>query len=408
MSDRRMTNFIYPYRHAPSVRIHRDGMGMKSLVNEALARHEESRAKEEIEGTKEPAPKSSEDEEIQKIVDALNVSIKIVGCGGAGSNTINRCSEAGVMGAQLIALNTDAKHLLSIHSPKKLLIGKRLTKGLGAGALPEVGEQAAHENEEEIRTMVRDSHIVFVTAGMGGGTGTGTAQYVARLSKEAGSLVMGVVTMPFRSEGKIRMENAEAGLDKLRRFCDTTIVIYNDKLLELVPRLPIDAAFKVADEILMQCIKGMTEIITKPGLVNLDYADLMTIMKGGGVAMIGIGESDEDRDRIEYALNEALESPLLGEVDLTHARGCMVRVVGGPDLTISEAEKAAEVVGEKINPSARIIWGCSIEPELEKTVRVLLVITGIKSKSFLGKESASVTRSTSSTTPTEEDMDQVR
>jgi len=384
-------------------------MGMKSLVNEALARHEESRAREEAEGPKEPAPKTAEDEEIQKIVDALNVSIKIIGCGGAGSNTINRCSEAGVMGAQLCALNTDAKHLLSIHSPKKILIGKRLTKGLGAGALPEVGEQAAHESEEEIRTIVRDSHIVFVTAGMGGGTGTGTAQYVARLAKEAGSLVMGVVTMPFKSEGKIRMENAEAGLDKLRRFCDTTIVIYNDKLLELVPRLPIDAAFKVADEILMQCIKGMTEIITKPGLVNLDYADLMTIMKGGGVAMIGIGESDEDRDRIEYALNEALESPLLGEVDLSHARGCLVRVVGGSDLTISEAEKAAELVGEKINPSARIIWGCSLEPELEKTVRVLLVITGVKSKSFLGKEASAASRVVTSTSASsEEDMDVVR
>ena len=382
---------------------------MKSLVNEALARHEESRAREEAEGPKEPAPKTAEDEEIQKIVDALNVSIKIIGCGGAGSNTINRCSEAGVMGAQLCALNTDAKHLLSIHSPKKILIGKRLTKGLGAGALPEVGEQAAHESEEEIRTIVRDSHIVFVTAGMGGGTGTGTAQYVARLAKEAGSLVMGVVTMPFKSEGKIRMENAEAGLDKLRRFCDTTIVIYNDKLLELVPRLPIDAAFKVADEILMQCIKGMTEIITKPGLVNLDYADLMTIMKGGGVAMIGIGESDEDRDRIEYALNEALESPLLGEVDLSHARGCLVRVVGGSDLTISEAEKAAELVGEKINPSARIIWGCSLEPELEKTVRVLLVITGVKSKSFLGKEASAASRVVTSTSASsEEDMDVVR
>jgi cell division protein FtsZ len=381
---------------------------MKSLVNEALARHEESRAKEEAERSKEPAPKTAEDEEIQKIVDALNVSIKIIGCGGAGSNTINRCSEAGVMGAQLCALNTDAKHLLSIHSPKKILIGKRLTKGLGAGALPEVGEQAAHESEEEIRTIVRDSHIVFVTAGMGGGTGTGTAQYVARLAKEAGSLVMGVVTMPFKSEGKIRMENAEAGLDKLRRFCDTTIVIYNDKLLELVPRLPIDAAFKVADEILMQCIKGMTEIITKPGLVNLDYADLMTIMKGGGVAMIGIGESDEDRDRIEYALNEALESPLLGEVDLSHARGCLIRVVGGTDLTISEAEKAAELVGEKINPSARIIWGCSLEPDLEKTVRVLLVITGVKSKSFLGKEASSASRVVSSAPASEEDMDVVR
>jgi len=221
---------------------------------------------------------------------------------------------------------------------------------------------------------------------MGGGTGTGSAQYVARVAKEEGALTMGVVTMPFKSEGRIRMENAEAGLDKLRKFSDTTIVIYNDKLLELVPRLPINAAFKVADEILMQSIKGMTEIITKPGLVNLDYADLMTIMKGGGVAMIGIGESEEERDRIDYAINEALESPLLGEVDLTHARGALVRVVGGPDLTVSEAEKAAEIVGQKINPQARIIWGCSVEDDLQNTVRVLLVITGVKSKSLLGKE----------------------
>src|SRR6266704_3046425 len=302
---------------------------MKSLLNEALARHQEAEEKEEREAAKATKPqdksKSGDDEEIEKIVESINVSIKIVGCGGGGSNTINRCSEAGISGAQLCAVNTDAKHLLSVRAPKKILIGKRLTKGLGAGALPEVGEQAAHESEE-------------------------------------------------------------AGLDKLRKFCDTTIVIYNDKLLELVPRLPINAAFKVADEILMQSIKGMTEIITKPGLVNLDYADLMTIMKGGGVAMIGIGESEEERDRIEYAINEALESPLLGEVDLTHARGALVRVVGGNDLTVSEAERAAEIVGQKINPQARIIWGCSVDDELEHTVRVLLVITGVKSKSLLGKE----------------------
>src|SRR6266566_3617129 len=305
---------------------------MKSLLNEALARHQEAEEKEEREAAKATKPqdksKSGDDEEIEKIVESINVSIKIVGCGGGGSNTINRCSEAGIRGA----------------------------------------------------------HVVFITAGMGGGTGTGSAQYVARVGKEEGALTMGVVTMPFKSEGRIRMENAEAGLDKLRKFCDTTIVIYNDKLLELVPRLPINAAFKVADEILMQSIKGMTEIITKPGLVNLDYADLMTIMKGGGVAMIGIGESEEERDRIEYAINEALESPLLGEVDLTHARGALVRVVGGNDLTVSEAERAAEIVGQKINPQARIIWGCSVEDDLDHTVRVLLVITGVKSKSLLGKE----------------------
>src|SRR2546426_933559 len=284
---------------------------MKSLLNEALARHQEAEAKEERESEKAKAvekKKNGDDEEIEKIVESINVSIKIVGCGGGGSNTINRCSEAGITGAQLAAVNTDAKHLLSVHAPKKILIGKHLTKGLGAGALPEVGEQAAHENEEEIRDFLRGSHVVFNTA------------------------------------------------------------------------------FKVADEILMQSIKGMTEIITKPGLVNLDYADLMTIMKGGGVAMIGIGESEEERDRIDYAINEALESPLLGEVDLTHARGALVRVVGGPDLTVSEAEKAAEIVGQKINPQARIIWGCSVEDDLQNTVRVLLVITGVKSKSLLGKE----------------------
>ncbi len=358
---------------------------MKSIVSEALARHEEAKSKEEAPAQR-PHVDSGDDDEIQKIVDSLNVSIKIVGCGGGGSNTINRCSEAGVQGAQLCAVNTDAKHLLAVHAPKKILIGKHLTKGLGAGALPEVGEAAAKESEEEIRNFVQGAHIVFVTAGMGGGTGTGSAQYVAKLGKEAQALVMGIVTMPFKAEGRIRMENAEAGLDRLRHFCDTTIVIYNDRLLELVPRLPIDAAFKVADEVLMQSIKGMTEIITKPGLVNLDYADLMTIMKGGGVAMIGLGESDADRDRIEYAVNEALESPLLGEVDLTHARGVLVRVVGGPDLTISEAQKAAELIGTKVNPQARIIWGCSIEPELERSVHVLLCITGVKNKSILGKE----------------------
>ncbi len=361
---------------------------MKSIVDQALSRHE----KEQDEAaptpteTVEPTEKGADDDELQKLVDSLHVSIKIIGAGGGGSNTINRCSEAGVVGAQLCAINTDAKHLLSVHSPRKILIGRRATKGLGAGALPEVGEQAAHENEEELRNFLRDSHIAFITAGMGGGTGTGSAQYIARLAKEEGALAMGVVTMPFKAEGAIRMENADAGLDKLRRFCDTTIVIYNDKLLELVPRLPIDAAFKVADEVLMQCIKGMTEIITKPGLVNLDYSDLMTIMKGGGVAMVGIGESDEERDRVDFAVNEALESPLLGEVDFTHARGALIRIVGGPDMTVSEAERAAELVSEKVNPQARIIWGCSVEPELERSVRVLLVLTGVKSKSLLGKD----------------------
>ncbi len=370
---------------------------MKSIINEALSRHEEEKKQQEVMETHEVQPPSEsfgDDKELEEVVKSLNVSIKILGAGGGGSNTVNRMTTAGIVGAQLCALNTDAKHLLAIHSPKKILIGKRATKGLGAGALPEVGEQAAHENEEEIRNFIKGAHVVFVTAGLGGGTGTGAAQYISRMAKEEGALTMGIVTMPFKAEGRIRMENAEAGLEKMRRFCDTTIVIYNDKLLELVPRLPIDAAFKVADEVLMQCIKGMTEIITKPGLVNLDYSDLMTIMKGGGVAMIGMGESDEARDRVDFALNEALESPLLGEVDMSHARGALVRIVGGPDMTVSEAERAASLVSEKVNPSARIIWGCSVDPELERTVRVLLVVTGVKAKSMLGKDGSVITAPT--------------
>ena len=323
---------------------------------------------------------------MNEMTDELGAKIKVVGVGGGGGNALNTMILAGLTGVDFIAANTDCQALHHNRAPTKIQLGAMVTKGLGAGANPEIGRQAALEDREKLAAALEGADMVFVTAGMGGGTGTGSAQYVARIAKEEGALTMGVVTMPFKSEGRIRMENAEAGLDKLRKFTDTAIVIYNDKLLELVPRLPINAAFKVADEILMQSIKGMTEIITKPGLVNLDYADLMTIMKGGGVAMIGIGESEEERDRIEYAINEALESPLLGEVDLTHARGALVRVVGGNDLTVSEAERAAEIVGQKINPQARIIWGCSVDDELEHTVRVLLVITGVKSKSLLGKE----------------------
>jgi len=338
---------------------------------------------------KPPAPSSADDEEIAKIAAQLDVSIKIIGCGGGGSNTVNRCVEAGVSGAQLCAINTDAKHLLAIHAPKKILIGKNITRGLGAGAIPQVGEAAAKENEREIRDFLQGANIVFVTAGMGGGTGTGSAHYAARLAKEQKALTIGVVTLPFKAEGEVRMENALDGLDRLRRLCDTTIVIPNDRLLELVPKLPVDAAFKVADEVLMQTIRGLTEIITKPGLVNLDYSDIMTVMNEGGVAFVGIGESEESdpEDRIEAAIEEALNSPLLGEINLTAARGALIRVVGGPDMTVSEAQKAAEVVTGRIAKHARIIWGCSIDPSLENTVKILLIVTGARSDTVLGKES---------------------
>ena len=334
-----------------------------------------------------PAPSTADDEEIRKIAAQLDVSIKIIGCGGGGSNTINRCVEAGITGAQLCAINTDAKHLLAIHAPKKILIGKNITRGLGAGAIPQVGEAAAKENEREIRDFIQGANIVFVTAGMGGGTGTGSAHFAARLAKEQKALTIGVVTLPFKAEGDVRMENALDGLERLRRLCDTTIVIPNDKLLELVPKLPVDAAFKVADEVLMQTIRGLTEIITKPGLVNLDYSDILTVMNEGGVAFVGIGESEEadPEDRVEAAIEEALNSPLLGEIELKDSKGALIRVVGGPDMTVSEAQKAAEIVGQTIAKHARLIWGCSIAPSVESTVKILLIVTGARSDAFLSQ-----------------------
>jgi cell division protein FtsZ len=324
-----------------------------------------------------------EDDELRRVLASLRTNIKIVGCGGAGCNTINRIVEEGIVGADIFALNTDAQHLLTIHSPHKILIGRRSTRGLGAGSVPQIGGEAAREAEEEIRSGLMGSDIVFITCGLGGGTGTGSAPEVARIAREMSALTIAIVTQPFTAEGVVRMQNAEYGLDKLQENTDTVIVIPNDKLLEIVPRLPLNAAFKVADEILMRSIKGITEIITKVGLVNLDFADLKTIMKGGGVAMIGIGESDDD-DRAMKAVNAALDSPLL-EVDIADSTGALINVSGGESMTVSEAELVAEEIHKRVNPMARIIWGAQIDPELRDTIRVMLVITGVKSKQIFGK-----------------------
>lgn len=357
---------------------------MKSIISEALTRHEEAK---KVEAQQDKTPVTSPDDDvIRQLAESLKVSIKIVGCGGGGCNTINRCVEEGISGAEMCAINTDAKHLLAIKSPRKILIGQRTTRGLGAGARPEIGEEAARESENELKQFLAGANIVFVTAGMGGGTGTGSAHYVAKIAKEMGALVLGVVTLPFSSEGTVRMEQAKDGLERLRRVCDTTIVISNDKLLELVPRLPLDAAFKVADEILMTAIKGITEILTKPGLVNLDYADLLTVMKDGGVALIGLGESEKTTDRVTEAVEMALTSPLLGNIDLSQAQGALVRITGGSSMSVSEAQKASELVNSKVSKRARIIWGASIDPTLGDKIQVLLIITGAKSPSLLGKD----------------------
>ncbi len=331
-----------------------------------------------------PGERSSEELEIEKIAEGLNVCIKLVGCGGAGSNTVNRFFEQGVPSVQTLAVNTDAKHLLSVKAARKMLIGKVLTRGLGAGAKPEVGERAAMENERDLADFVKGSQIVFVTAGMGGGTGTSSSFVVSRLAREAKALTVGVVTLPFKSEGEVRMENALEGLSRLAKVCDTTIVIPNDTLLELVPNLPVQAAFKVADELLLQTIGGLTEMLTRAGLVNVDYADLRTILDEGGVSLIGVGESEgPPMDRMEEAVEEALTSPLLGKIDLKDAKGALVRVVGGPDMTIEEAAKAAEMISGRLRSDGRLIWGCSLEAGMEGKVKILLIATGARSQYVL-------------------------
>ncbi len=349
---------------------------MESIIKEAISRAGES-----------PLPVIGEtDKELAEILQELKTNIVVIGCGGSGSNTIQRMSEEGIIGAELYAVNTDAQHLLNVKVPRKILIGRNRTRGLGAGSLPQIGQDAAQESKPAIEKAVTNADMVFVTCGLGGGTGTGASPVVAEIARDAGALTIAVVTLPFSVEGAIRMDNAEAGLERLRDIVDTVIVIPNDKLLEVVPHLPLQAAFKVCDEVLMRSVKGITELITKPGLVNLDFADVRVIMQKSGVAMIGLGEAEGENKAVE-SVQRAIRSPLL-DVDISGATGALVNVVGGPDMTIAEAESVVNELYTRVDPKARLIWGAAIEPELENIIRTMIVVTGVKSPQILGKGTA--------------------
>ncbi|MEM4336529.1 MAG: cell division protein FtsZ [Candidatus Woesearchaeota archaeon] len=324
------------------------------------------------------------DEELEQLLAVQRAKIKVVGCGGAGNNTINRITEVGVTGAETIAINTDAQDLLYTSADKKILIGKETTKGLGAGSVPKIGEEAAKEQEAEIKQHLAGADMVFVTCGLGGGTGTGASPIVAEVAKKMGALVVGVVTMPFAMEGQRRYENAVIGLEKLESIVDTLIVIPNDKLLELAPDLPLHTAFKVADEILTNAVKGIAELVTKTGLVNLDFADIRTVMQNGGVALIGVGESDSE-NRATDAVEKAIQNPLL-DVDIAGATGALINICGGPNLTLKEAEKVVETISERISEDAKIIWGALISEDLGSTLRTLLIVTGVQSNQIFGTE----------------------
>ncbi len=327
-------------------------------------------------------PVSKEDQELMAFLEESAPKVAVIGTGGSGSNTINRMFEIGVYGAKIYAMNTDAQHLLRIRADKRVLLGKKKTRGLGAGSNPEVGEAAAIESAQEIQGLLQGMDLVFVTCGMGGGTGTGSAHIIAKAAKDAGALCVGVVTLPFTSEGMKRMKNALDGLEKLKKTADTVITIPNDKLLFLVPDLPLNQAFRVSDSVLTNAVKGITELITKPGLVNLDFADLRTILDKSGTAMIGLGEvgQQEHKDRVVQAAEKALASPLL-DLDITQANRALINITGGPDMTLGEAEAAVQAVSARIAKDAHIIWGASVEDGQDrKSVRVLTVLTGLKEK----------------------------
>ncbi len=330
--------------------------------------------------TGKEAGTSPADEELRKILESKKAEIKVIGCGGAGGNTISRLMQVGIVGAEAIAINTDAQDLLYTDADIKILIGKEITGGLGAGADPRIGEESAKESKNDLKKVLENCDLVFVTCGLGGGTGTGSAPVVADIAKKAGALTVGIVTLPFSMEGKSRMDNARGGLERLEKNVDTLIVIPNDKLLEIVPDVSLATAFKVADEILVNAVKGITELVTRPGLVNLDFADIRAVMTNGGIAMIGMGDSDSENRAVE-AVERALNNPLL-DVSIDGANGALINVSGGVDITIRECQKIVEAVATRLNPDAKIIWGAQIVKELGDSVRTMLIVTGIKSSPF--------------------------
>ncbi len=324
------------------------------------------------------------DDEIRALMEAKRTNIKVVGCGGGGGNTITRLMQVGVVGVETIALNTDAMDLVNTEADKKLVIGRELTQGLGAGADPTVGMEAAKESKEEIKKLLSGANMVFITAGMGGGTGTGSTPVVADIAKKIGALTIAVVTLPFAMEGRVRMINAKEGLKNLSAVVDTVLVIPNEKLLEVVPDVSVTTAFKVADEVLVNAVKGLAELVTKPGLVNLDFADVRAVMKDGGFAMIGMGESNSDNKAFE-SIERALNNPLL-MTDINGATGALINVVGGPDVTIREAQQIADTVSSKLSETAKIIWGVQVDKAIGDSVKTMVVVTGVKSPHMFSVE----------------------
>jgi cell division protein FtsZ len=309
-------------------------------------------------------------------------NIKVIGVGGAGTNMVNWLYHRGVQGAEIIACNTDQLHLGTVSADRKFLIGKNLTRGLGCGGFPEKGTEAAKETINEIKDSLKRADMVFVCAGMGGGTGTGAAPVIAKVAKENGAIVIGTVTMPFKIE-RARVDKAEFGLQQLRQVSDTVIVIDNNRLVQIAGNLPVTQAFAVANELISTMLRGIVETIAVPSLVNLDYADVKAIMTNGGVAAIGVGVSDTN-NRVQEAVNGALSNPLL-EINYDGAEGALIHIEGGPDMTLDEVAQIGDLVTEKFDADANVIWGARVSDQMKGKICVMTIITGVQSPWILGK-----------------------
>ncbi len=355
---------------------------MESFVQDALKMTE----KEQM--FKQAATGGAEDME-----DFGTPRIVVVGCGGGGNNTVNRLYNIGIAGAETIAINTDRIHLDIVQADKKILIGKSITRGLGAGGFPEIGKRAAELARGTLEDVLKDANLVFITAGMGGGTGTGVAPVVAQVAKDQGAIVIGMVTSPFKVE-RARMFKAEEGLEELRKAADTVIVLDNNRLLDYVPNLPIDQAFSVMDQLISETVKGIAETITQPSLINLDYADVRAIMKGGGLAVMLVGEA-KGQDKAKEVVRAALNHPLL-DVDTNGATGCLLHITGGTDMSLHEAEQIASSLTYELDSHANVIWGARVKKEYEGKVRCMAIMTGIHSAQIMGPKSEGMSVSNSS------------
>lgn len=311
-------------------------------------------------------------------------NIKVIGCGGAGGNMTNWLYKKGIEGAEIIACNTDLQHINLVEADRKFLLGKELAKGLGAGGFPNVGKEAAEEAMSDIKDALKGSDMVFVCAGMGGGTGTGAAPVVAKVAKDSGAIVIGTVTMPFKIE-RARVDKAEFGLQQLRQNTNTVIVIDNNRLVQIAGNLPVQQAFAVANELVATMIKGIVETIAVPSLVNLDFADVKAVMTAGGVAAIGVGSSDTN-NRVEEAVKGALSNPLL-DISYDGAQGAILHIHGGHDMTLDEISKVGELVTESMDTSANVIWGARVSDDMKGKLTVMTIITGVNSPWVVGPQS---------------------